>query len=241
MLGGFVSYYVTTFAHIDYFLSLVLAFLGIAMLGFLVELLFFAPVRSNHMAGFIISLGLLWVLQGLAAVIFGVQDKAVHTPISGVARLFGVVVSYERAFVLLSSTVLIVALYAFLRYSRHGLALRAVAQDRDAASLQGVDVERVGGLAFAIGCGLAGVAGALLAPVYFVGPFIGTLPVIKAFIIIILGGMGNLGGAVAGGFFLGLLESIAPIYLPISAVEILGFIAVMAVLVVRPQGLLGRA
>lgn len=240
MLGGFAAYYLTGAWEINYFLTIILAFIIIGAIGVMTERLFFAPLRDNLLAGFIVSLGLLWILQGSATIAFGVLDKEVATQFPGILRAFGIVIPKERLFVILCSVALIVFLYAFLTLSRHGLALRAVAQDMDAAALQGINVDRIAGLAFGIGCAMAGVAGTLLAPVYFVSPFIGTLPVIKAFIIIILGGMGSLTGAIVGGFILGFMESVAPLYFPIAAVEILGFVLVMFVLVVRPRGLFGH-
>jgi branched-chain amino acid transport system permease protein len=180
-------------------------------------------------------------MQSSAILIFGVVDKEVHGAFNGVVHAFGVVIARERLFVIACCAALIVCFYLFLRTSRHGIALRAIAQDSDAAALQGVDVNRLSAWAFGIGCAIAAVAGALLAPVYFVSPTMGTMPVIKAFIIIILGGMGSLVGAIYGGFLIGLLESIAPLYVPAAAVEMLGFLVVMAVLIVRPQGLFGNA
>jgi branched-chain amino acid transport system permease protein len=241
MMGAVVSYYLTQYGGFNYLITIPAAFIAIGIVGLFVEKLVFAPLRSNLLGGFIASLGLLWILQALAVLIFGVVDKEVPGYFDGVIRMFGVVIATERLFVVVCCAILIGCLYLFLHASKHGIALRAVAQDMDAAALQGVNVDRVSALAFGIGCALAAAAGALLAPVYFVSPFIGTLPVIKAFIIIILGGMGSLSGAIFGGFFLGILESIAPLYFPVAAVEMLGFLVVMLVLIVRPHGLFGHA
>lgn len=241
MMGGFVAYVLTHFLALPFFVTVIAAFAIVGAVAIVVERLVFAPLREAPLGGFIASLGLLWVMQALAVMSFGVLEKEVPSPFSGVVRLLGVVVSKERLFVMVCAALLIAALWLFLRYSRHGLALRAVAQDEDAAALQGVDTDRIAALTFGIGCALAGVAGALLAPVFFVSPFVGTLPVIKAFVVIILGGMGSLPGAVLGGFVLGLIESVGPLVMPIAAVEMLGFGVVMIVLMLRPQGLLGRA
>jgi branched-chain amino acid transport system permease protein len=241
MMGAVVSYYLTQYGQLNYLVTIPLAFLAVGIVGIFVEKLVFAPLRSNLLSGFIASLGLLWILQAVAVLVFGVVDKEVPGYFDGVIRVFGVVIATERLFVVVCCAVLIACLYLFLHSSKHGIALRAVAQDMEAAALQGVNVDRVSALAFGIGCALAAAAGALLAPVYIVSPFMGTLPVIKAFIIIILGGMGSLSGAVFGGFFLGILESIAPLYFPVAAVEMLGFLVVMLMLIVRPRGLFGHA
>src|SRR2546426_433469 len=133
------------------------------------------------------------------------------------------------------------ALYLFLRWSRPGRAMRAVAQDADAAALQGVDIELVSALGFGIGCALAGGAGGLLAPVFAVSPAMGALPVVKAFIIIIIGGMGSLPGAVVGGLLLGSVEGLGSLFMGSAALGVLGFLVVILALLVRPRGLAGGA
>jgi branched-chain amino acid transport system permease protein len=141
----------------------------------------------------------------------------------------------------LTAIVLIVGLYLFLRLSRPGRAMRAVAQDPDAAALQGVNIDAVSALGFGVGCALAGGAGGLLAPLFAVSPAMGALPVVKAFIIIIVGGMGSLPGAVLGGLLLGGVEGLGALFMGSAAVNILGFLMVIVVLLVRPRGLVGGA
>src|SRR5260370_14350384 len=119
--------------------------------------------------------------------------------------------------------------------------MRAVAQGAEGAAVQVVNVELTSALGFDIGCGLAGAAGALLAPVFAVSPTMGAVPVVKAFIIIIVGGMGSLPGAVLGGLLLGAVEGIGTLYMTSAAVNMLGFLIVIAVLLVRPRGLFGVA
>jgi branched-chain amino acid transport system permease protein len=143
--------------------------------------------------------------------------------------------------VVLVAVGLIAVLYAFLQWTRMGRAMRAVAQDPDGAALQGVNIESISMGAFAIGCALAGSAGGLLAPIFAVSPTMGALPVIKAFIMIIVGGMGSLPGAILGGLLLGTVEGIGSTFFSSAAVEVLGFLMVIAVLLARPRGLLGAA
>src|SRR5439155_749801 len=150
---------------------------------------------------------------------------------SGVVRLVGLVISVERVVVTLSAIVLIAALYLFLRWSRPGRAMRAVAQDPDAAALQGVNIDAASALGFGVGCALAGGAGGLLAPLFAVSPAMGALPVVKAFIIIIVGGMGSLPGAVLGGLLLGGVEGLGALFMGSAAVNILGFLMAIGALV----------
>ena len=219
--------------------TLVLAVLVVGAAGIVAERVVFRHLRGKTLNAFIVSLGLLWVLQASAQLSFGVLDKSVPSAVAGVVRMGGLVVSRERLMVILTSMGLIAALYIFLKFTRTGQAMRAAAQDADAAALLGVNIELVSMLGFGIGCALAGAAGALLAPVFAVSPTMGALPVVKAFIIIIVGGMGSLPGAVLGGLLLGTVESVGTLYMSSAAVNVLGFLMVIAILLVRPRGLLG--
>jgi branched-chain amino acid transport system permease protein len=241
MLGGYVTYYVYAVFGLNYFLTLGLAILTVGLAGVVAERLIFHDLRGKALNAFIVSLGLLWVMQAGAQLGFGVLDKPVPSAFSGIVRVFGLVISFERFVVTLSAIGLIVALYLFLRLSRPGRAMRAVAQDADAAALQGVNIEAVSALGFGVGCALAGGAGGLLAPVFAVSPAMGALPVVKAFIIIIVGGMGSLPGAVLGGLLLGGVEGLGALFMGSAAVNVLGFVMVIVVLLVRPRGLVGGA
>jgi branched-chain amino acid transport system permease protein len=241
MLGGFAAYYLSAVGGLNYVATLVLAMLLVGLAGVVAERLVFRHLRGKTLNAFIVSLGLLWVLQATAQLSFGVLDKSVPSAVSGIVRVGGIIVSRERLFVILTAVALIVGLYLFLKFTRTGQAMRAVAQDAEAAALQGVNIELTSALGFGIGCALAGAAGALLAPIFAVSPTMGALPVVKAFIIIIVGGMGSLPGAVLGGLLLGAVEGVGTLFMSSAAVNILGFLMVIAILLLRPRGLLGAA
>ena len=239
MLGGFLTYYVFAVGKVNYFATLVLAVVAVGVAGVVAERLVFRHLRGKTLNAFIVSLGLLWVLQAAAQLSFGVLDKSVPSAVSGVVRVGTLVMSRERLLVIVTAAGLIAGLYAFLKFTRTGQAMRAAAQDADAAALQGVNIELVSMLGFGIGCALAGAAGALLAPVFAVSPTMGALPVVKAFIIIIVGGMGSLPGAILGGLLLGAVEGVGTLFMSSAAVNMLGFLMVIGILLVRPRGLLG--
>jgi len=241
MLGGFAAYYLCAVGGLNYVATLVLAVLLVGLAGVVAERLVFRHLRGKTLNAFIVSLGLLWVLQATAQLSFGVLDKSVPSAVSGIVRVGGVIVSRERLFVILIAVALIIGLYLFLKFTRTGQAMRAVAQDAEAAALQGVNIELTSALGFGIGCALAGAAGALIAPIFAVSPTMGALPVVKAFIIIIVGGMGSLPGAVLGGLLLGAVEGVGTLFMSSAAVNILGFLMVIAILLLRPRGLLGAA
>lgn len=237
MLGAYAAFYTVAMVGLGYFPGILVAFIVVGIAGLIAERLIFRHLRGETLNAFIVSLGLLWVMQAGAQLLFGVQEKTVNSAFSGVFRWAGIVISVERFVVISTAIVLIALLYCFLEFTRLGRAIRAVAQDNDAAALQGVNTERVAMLVFALGCAMAGAAGAMLAPVFAIGPTMGELPVLKGFVIIIIGGMGNLPGAVVGGVLLGMLEGVGALYMSSAAVNILGFLAVITVLLLRPQGL----
>ncbi len=241
MLGGYVTYFGLAVAGLPYLLTLLLGIVVVGLVGLVSERLIFRHLRGKTLNAFIVSLGLLWVLQAGAQLSFGVLDKSVPRAFSGIMRVGGLIISVERFVVVLAAVGLIALLYAFLQWTRLGRAMRAVAQDPDGAALQGVNIEVVSMVAFAIGCALAGSAGGLLAPLFAVSPAMGALPVVKAFIMIIIGGMGSLPGAVLGGLLLGTVEGLGSLFFSSAAVNVLGFLMVIAVLLVRPRGLFGAA
>jgi branched-chain amino acid transport system permease protein len=241
MFGAFMAYLGFTVWGLPYLLALVAAIVVVGLSGLVAERLVFRHLRGKTLNAFIVSLGLLWVMQAMAQLAFGIQDKSVRSAFSGIVRVAGVIISVERLAVSVAAVMLIVGLYVFLEFTRTGRAMRATAQDADGAALQGVNIELVSALGFALGCALAGASGALLAPVFSVSTTMGALPVVKAFIIIIVGGMGSLPGAVLGGIILGAVEGVGTLFFGSAAVNMLGFLMVIAILLLRPRGLFGGA
>jgi len=128
----------------------------------------------------------------------------------------------------------------FLSRTKAGISLQAVSQDDEAAGLQGININRYIALSFGVGCALAAVAGALLAPIFVVSPFMGNGPVVKAFIVIILGGLGSMMGAVVGGLILGIVESFGATYMGATIQEISGFLLLLLILTIKPTGIFGK-
>lgn len=242
MLGAFGFWLFFARINFNFFLSLVLSMTTIGVLGIIIERSFFKPFRGNLLPSFIISIGLIMILQTSALLVFGIKDKSVSTPsvLEGVIRIGSVVLSKERLVVILISAALVVLLYLFLSRSKPGLAMRAVAQDGEAAALQGISIDGASSLAMGIGCALAAAAGSLMAPIFYVNCTIGAVPVMKAFVVIILGGMGSFVGSIIGGFMVGFVESFASTLLggPVAAMMIFGILVL--VLIIRPTGLLGH-
>lgn len=239
MLGAFVTYTLTVSYRINFFLSLVIAMGVMALLGFVIERVVFRPLRGQQLNILVISLGLAILLQNLALIAWGPDDVSIPSPFPEAIEFRGIAISMERLAAVVISAVLIVGLHLFLQFSRFGQAMRAVSQDAEAACLQGIPLERVESLSFCVGCVLAAAAGSLIGPIFFVSPFIGTVPVMKAFVVIILGGLGSIPGAVLGGILLGLTESFSATFVGAIFQDMIGFFIILLVLILKPSGLLG--
>lgn len=241
MLGTFACFVLVTQLGIPFFPSVLLTFALAVVAGWVVEWGVLKPFRHDELNGMIATIGLAMVLQNGALMVFGPDPQSMPSIAQGVLRFGDLAVPNSRIAAVASSIVVLAGLYVFLRYSRTGRALRAVVQDLEIAQIQGVRAGLIYPLGFGVGVGLAAVAGALMAPLFSVSPFNGSGPMLKAFIVVILGGLGSIPGAALAGLLLGITESVASTFLSTSLADILIFILVIVMLVVRPSGLLGRA
>jgi branched-chain amino acid transport system permease protein len=241
MLGGFGAYYLFGQLGWNYFLTLIVVVFAITLLGMGLEFVVLRPVRGFHIGGFVATLGLGWIFVQSGHLIFGSMDKAVPRVFKGIVTIWGASISVEKLIAGFMGFVLVVLVFLFIGRTRLGKAMRAVTQDRDAAWLQGINVDHINRLGFGIGCGLAAAAGVLMAPVFYIAPDIGGAWLFKGFIVVILGGLGSIPGAVAGGLLVGFLESFASLFISLPAVQILLFSVAILILVFRPRGLLGHA
>lgn len=211
-----------------------------ALFGVVLERILFRPIVGDELPCMIMSLAVAIILQSVALIFFGPAEQTVQRPFSGTWSIGGTVVPWDRTIVALSALVILAAFYAFLKYSRTGLAMRAVALDPETSSLMGVESGLIYSSAFGTACLLAGLAGALMAPIYTIGPYMGDTPILKAFVVVILGGLGSIPGSVLGGLLLGLSESVLATLLNSTVALIVSFAIVLAIVIVRPQGLMGR-
>ena len=248
MLGGFVVYYLYGEFHLPFFVALPAAAAVLALVGAAFNRFFFQPVLANATReenSMLMAVGTALLLENLALTAFGEKQRGVPDVVDGTFILGdvadgGVILTYANAMVAAIAVLVIIALLAFVQYTRPGRALRAVAQDREAARLQGVDVKATTTLGFAIGAGLAGLAGGLLVTVYGVNAGVGSNLSTKAFIMIMIGGAGVTSGAIVGGLLLGFAEAIGYDMLPGSVTYLMIFVAMIVFLVFKPNGLFGK-
>lgn len=225
---------------LNFFVAVILGLLFVGLLGLLMEYGLFRPLRDNPLGGLIASIGFLLILQTIAVLGFGVQME--HVPPSTQSKIVfsdGVVLTYQRLYVIVATVVLLTALWLFLRKSKFGWALRACAQDREAAALQGMSINATARLAMFIGAALAGVAGALTAPLVAPTPYMGHPVIITAFIIIIVGGVGSLEGAVLAAILYAFVNTFVTTIYDGTLANIVGLLLMLIVLIVKPTGLFG--
>lgn len=240
MLGAFAAFFAVTQIDMPYAAAVAFAFGGAVLVGALVEFVVFRPFRGDELSGMIASLGLALILQNLALIAFGPDPLAMPSLVSGAWRIDSLIVPKSRVLVIGASAVILALFYFFLMHTRAGRALRALVQDPEIAAAYGVRVEAMYALGLGLGVALAAIAGALMAPLFGVSPFIGGTPLLKAFIVVILGGLGSIPGAVLASLLLGLIESFTSSFVSASAADIVIFALVVAVLLIRPSGLLGH-
>jgi branched-chain amino acid transport system permease protein len=241
MLGAFAIYYLFAQAGIPYIVAFVLTLLLLGGFGLIVERLIYRTLGGEIEPTLVALLALTTLLESSGYLAFGVLDKDVPTVFPGVIHATGITLSVERVAIIPIVAVMVVALHIFMQRTKTGQAMRAIEQDREAAALQGVNVNRINALAFGIGFALAAAAGALMAPVFAVSPSMGELPLLKAFIIIILGGLGSIPGAILGGVILGLIDGVLATAFGFEVAFLLSFVLIIVILLVKPQGLLGHA
>lgn len=239
MLGGFGLFVFFEGWGVPYAVTLVVTMALVTVVGLAIYRMVFRPLRLNFLAAVLASLGVGLVIQNGASFLFGDKDQGVHTVVSGGMNISGVYLTWDYTLVAVGGAALAVALVMFIRYTRLGRALRSVSEDRDAASLQGINVNSMDALGFGIASALAAAAGGLMSPLVAINPYMGGTPMLKGFIVILMGGLGSIPGAILAGFILGFIESFGMTFIGYAA-NLVGFAIVILILVVRPRGLLGH-
>ncbi len=240
MLGAFSAYVLVVHLAVPFLLAVALSVAIAIVFGSAIEWLILKPFRKDELNGMITTIGLALILQNMALMAFGPNPVSVPSIATGSTALLGISVANSRLYVVGFAGVVLLVLYAFLRHSPAGRGLRAVVEDADIAALQGVRSRLYYPLGFGIGVGLAAIAGALMAPLFSVSPFMGQTPLLKAFMVVILGGLGSIPGAAIAGLCLGLLESYSSLFLSSSTADMLIFILVVVGMLAFPRGLIGR-
>lgn len=242
-LGAFAAWFSMQLLGGSYLASVGAALAVGAILGWAINLTIFAPLRhkGSELLPLIATIGVSTMMQNAMLAWFGPVPYAFETPYSQtVFRVAGTFFTLQSVIIIVVSTVTICLLYAFMKFTFLGKALRAVAQDRETAGLMGINPNYLIMLTIVISSALAGMAGAMLAPVLVLTPFAGTSVIVKAFAIVIIGGFGNVEGTILAGLLVGLIESFTTQYLDPGLIDIVVFGLLLFMLAFRPTGLVSE-
>jgi branched-chain amino acid transport system permease protein len=242
MLGTYAMYFVSALLGLPFLAGVAAAAIVLFVVGVLVERALIEPLRQRAgrdwlLDSFVLMIGLMVILQNLALLGFGSRRRGITTMVEGSVVFGDVTITYERLAILALAVVIVGLLAAYIKFTDTGKAIRATAQHPEAAQTLGIDINRIYTVAFGIGAALAGAAGALLISIFPAFPTVGYQPVLKSFAVVILGGLGNIPGAIAGGFLLGIVEAYAIFFMSAGWQSVITPLIIILVLVFRPQGL----
>ena len=243
MMGAFMGYFLINSLHLNFFLALILAMVGTAALGVLVEFLAYRPLRnSTRIAALITAIGVSFFLEYVMVYFVGANTRSFPQVIETVRYNFGPIsLTNIQLMILVISLILMVLLQVIVQKTKMGKAMRAVSVDSDAAQLMGINVNRTISFTFALGSALAGAAGVLIALYYnSLEPLMGMTPGLKSFVAAVLGGIGIIPGAALGGFVIGLLETFATAFGMSDFRDAIVYGVLILILLVRPAGILGK-
>ena len=245
MVGGYIVFSATSYAGLNPYVAVLISIIFCTLLGMTIERVAYKPLRNaSPLAVLITAIGVSYLLQNLALLVFGAQPKNFTSvvPLDSVKLFDGRLTISGEAIVTIAVTVIImVALMLFINKTRPGNAMRAVSEDRGAAQLMGVNVNGTIALTFAIGSGLSAIAGVLLCSTYSnLTSTTGAMPGIKAFVAAVFGGIGSIPGAMIGGVLIGIIEILGRAYISSQMADAIVFAVLILVLVIKPTGILGK-
>jgi branched-chain amino acid transport system permease protein len=242
VLGAYITFFLSTRTEIDPFLTVPVAGASLFVVGYLLQtFLINLIVRASVFMTLIFTFGLDMLMINIFLVLFTADLRSVSVPYAHESlQLAGLSVPYGRLIVCAFAITLTWALSVFLDRTRTGRAIKATSFDRDAAALSGIDIDRIYALTFAIGAMMAGMAGSLISVIFSFSPVTGESFTMKSFVIVVLGGLGSVPGAILGGIALGVVENLASYLLDAGYRDAIGFGLLVLTLILRPGGLLGK-
>ncbi|EZP76739.1 branched chain amino acid ABC transporter permease [Parageobacillus genomosp. 1] len=241
MMGGYVTLTMMNQAGLPYWLAIIISMIVIGLLGVLMERLVFYPLRdAPPLHDKIAAIGILLFLEAFAQFVWGADYQTMATPYGNVVNVLGLTLTMQRVLIIVSTIVIMILLYFFLKKTFIGASIIAMSQNREGANLVGINTNKVAMMTFMISGSLAALAASLASPINLVFPGMGHLVILKAFVIIILGGMGSIPGAIIGGYILGFSESLGATYISNDYKDIIAFVILVIILTVKPTGLFAK-
>ena len=243
MVGAYVTYYAMTSFHLHPLVSVVLAVVMCTLLGVVIEKVAYTPLRSAPRLSLLITaIGVSFLLENGAQLIFGTDTKSmVQEPlISGSITLGGVSITYAALITIVVSVVSMIALTILVQKTKLGKAMRAVSEDMGAAQLMGIKLEKTYCFTFVLGIAMTGIAACVLVPIYSVYPTVGSTLMLPAFVVVVIGGLSSIPGALIAGLLVGVVESLSAYFLGSSYQQLAYFVLFILVILLKPEGILAR-
>ena len=243
MIGAYVTFSFFVLTGFNPYVLLAASIPILIIIGVSIERLCFRPILgTGKLNEIFISIGLIYILENVAAMIWTDEWKTIQSPFEAITVTIGSMkIPVDYLIIIVTTVLILVGLYIFLKKSRLGLAVRATSQNRKAAMLVGINVERMDMLSFGIGAGLAGAAGTLwVVSGQVFNPYMGSVPAVKAFAIVIIGGLGSIPGAIIGGLILGIAENFTVLTIGGAWKDAVAFLILIIVLIIKPTGLFGE-
>jgi branched-chain amino acid transport system permease protein len=244
MLGAYITFTFYALSGFNPYVLLAASLPVLMLVGVIIERTCFRPILgTGKLNEIFISIGLIYIIQNAVAIIWGDERRSIHSPYERITiNVFGVNMPLDYLIIIITTIAILIALFLFMQRTRLGKAMRATSQNRKGAMLMGINVERMDMLSFGIGAGLAGAAGTLwVVSGQVFNPYMGSIPAVKAFAIVIIGGLGSIPGAIIGGLIYGIAENFAILTLGGAWKDAISFIILILVLIVRPTGIFGES
>lgn len=241
MFGMYGCYYAYAQFGVSPYLSVLIVAPLVGLIGVAIQRLVIQPLHNESNMQIFATFGLLMLFQNIMLAVSGGEAYSIGGQVgTGVLAIGDLKISMARMVTLVTTTLITIGLHLFLTYTITGKSIRAVTQDKRAARVMGINVERTFLLTFGVGAALAGVAGAMLTPIYSITPAVGGNFILAAFAVVVLGGLGSVWGAYIGGLIVGVVEAFAGYYIDPALKNAIWFVIFLVVLIVRPAGLLGQ-
>ena len=242
MIGAFMGYFALTILRLPWYLALIMGMGAAWVLGFFIEKIAFRPLRSaGHMPPLLITIGLAIILKDLAVIFLGAENRPVPSIYSETIKIGEIQISLLQLLILALAGILIIVLRLLIQGTKIGRAMRATAQDHEAAYAMGVNINRVFSFSFSLASCFGGAAGVLVGIYYnAVYPVMGDTAALKGFAACIFGGLTSIPGAILGGLIIGVVENLTVQFIASGYRDIVAFLVLVVVLVFRPQGILGK-
>ena len=241
LIGGYLTLMAMKGLGVHYFVAIIISMVSVAFVAILMERLVFNPLRNAPaIHDKIAAIGMVLFFDALVSLIWGNEYHRMITPYGEPVTVFGIATSYQRILVIVVAIVVVILLQLFLKKTLIGASIIAMAQNREGAFLVGINANAVAMMTFAISGALAAIAASISSPINLVFPSMGHIVILKAFVVVIIGGMGSVPGAIIGGLILGISESLGATYISNDYKDMIAFLLLIIIMTVRPKGLFAK-